>query len=1132
MSALRMLISACLLFLIGVTGNSWAEEDELLAEATKSIQLPDTKQVEVRIAELEAIAEPTQEAKTSLELFRSALSRLNAAKEDEQTAARFRAAIDGAVKQRSLIEQRLKRVQSRAATKIPPSTRNASLTVLSQQLDASKANRQEAERRLSELQAQLVAERLRVEQSGQELAEAKRQLDEAGLDAKKQEQVVTGVLAEAHRSYALALRLSLINKIDRLKLERLSNGPRVELLRVSIGLAKLELNRFAELEQQLSELIGSRRTAEADKALQATTKAQAKASGKHLLIEESANENAQLGSELADVIRKSQQSQKQGQRIGYQVRLIQQRLARLSRQLEFEGLDSGLGDVLRSRRAELVESVKLLDGAERTHSDLTEVRLAQFRVTDEQIRLQPNGELTQYLEGLRPADMQADAWSALQRDLRRLFDDRLRLLGQLLEAYGQSEKQLADLSLSYQELETQVELYGDLLFQNLLWIPSTNTLSWGTLQQIQQGLSKAYSWQEWSDGLRGIYRQMLAHPWKVALGTLLIAVLLSVRGRVMRSLARMVGKVGNVSHDRFFLTFKALGLTLILALPWVLIVALFGTELIKSDQHNFGEAVLVGFRRILVVFLVFQALRYLLMPNGLAEIHFRWKPSVIQLFQRHLRWFVPLWMPMVFIVGVTEWLPADDMHNSFGRIAFLAGVIILACFLHATLNPWQGVPKTVADGPVSLMSRLAAPYIAAMAISVGFFTLASSGYFYTALRFERLLLLSLLSVVFGFLVYSLALRWLLVAERRLALARARAKRLAAVEARAAKEAAEAAGEGLPDQLDMESVNLATINEQTRRLLRLFSLLVTAVLLALIWWDLTPAFSWLNEVVLWQYAAQGSSGELLAQVGLTDVLVAIIAVVLTIVAGRNLPGLLEITLLQAMDLDPGTRYAASNFSRYVIYTAGSLLVLQLIGLGWDDVQWLIAAMGVGLGFGLKEIFANLISGIMILFERPIRIGDTVTIGDISGTVTRIRMRATTITDWDNKELVVPNKSFIVDPLINWTLSDQITRVVIKLGIAYGSDTERAHAVMSEVVNSHPEVMHEPNPTVFFIGFGESSLDFEIRIFVKERLLRMPLTHDLHMGLEKALTKAGIEIPFPQRDLHIRSADGFPKPSPGV
>jgi potassium-dependent mechanosensitive channel len=214
------------------------------------------------------------------------------------------------------------------------------------------------------------------------------------------------------------------------------------------------------------------------------------------------------------------------------------------------------------------------------------------------------------------------------------------------------------------------------------------------------------------------------------------------------------------------------------------------------------------------------------------------------------------------------------------------------------------------------------------------------------------------------------------------------------------------------------------------------------------------------------------------------------------------------------------------SRYTIVAAGFFIALSMLGISWGDVQWLVAAMGVGLGFGLKEIFANFFSGLIILFERPIRIGDTVTIDGLSGTVTRIRIRATTVTDFDNKEQVIPNQNFLINPLINWTLSDPITRVVFSVGIAYGSDTEKALQVMTDVVSAHSEVLEEPRPTVFFVGFGESSLDFQVRVFVRERLRRMPLKHDLHMAMNKALAESGIEIPFPQRDLHLKSI------SPGI
>jgi potassium efflux system protein len=412
-----------------------------------------------------------------------------------------------------------------------------------------------------------------------------------------------------------------------------------------------------------------------------------------------------------------------------------------------------------------------------------------------------------------------------------------------------------------------------------------------------------------------------------------------------------------------------------------------------------------------------------------------------------------------------------------------------------------------------------------LALGLCLFLIALSllGYHYTALRLIDLIYLSAWVGVGMLLLYHLANRWLLVAERRLALVRARARRQARQESRDIREAAEAAGESVYEAPDLEEVELDEINEQTRRLLRLGVVLFSAIGLFLIWSQLTPAFGRLDEWVLWEHVVTQGDKQMMAPVTPWDLLVALLVIVLTLVAGANLPGLLEIAVLQPLSVKPDSRYAVTNITLYLIYTAGFLLTVNMLGMRWGDVQWLVAAMGVGIGFGLQEIFANFISGIMILFERPIRIGDTVTVGEYSGIVSRIRIRATTITDFDNKELVIPNKSFVTDPLINWTLSDPITRVVINVGIAYGSDTLKAHKIMTGVIKAHPEVLDEPKPTVFFTGFGDSSLDFQIRVFVSERIKRMPLVHDIHMALDQALSQAGIEIPFPQRDLHLRSVD---------
>jgi potassium efflux system protein len=248
------------------------------------------------------------------------------------------------------------------------------------------------------------------------------------------------------------------------------------------------------------------------------------------------------------------------------------------------------------------------------------------------------------------------------------------------------------------------------------------------------------------------------------------------------------------------------------------------------------------------------------------------------------------------------------------------------------------------------------------------------------------------------------------------------------------------------------------------------------------------------------------------------------VFVTVVSVRNFSGVMEILVFRRWSIEAGERYAVNQLAKYLLIAIGFVSVANELGGSWSEVQWLVAALGVGLGFGLQEIFANLVSGIILLFERPIRIGDTVTIGDVTGKVSRIQMRATTLIDWDQKELIVPNKTFITSQLVNWSLSDAITRIVIPVGIAYDSDVEFAHKVMMDTVKTTPKVLAEPAPSVVLIGFGDNSLQFSIRVFVNELADRLPVTHDLHVRLEKALRENHISIPFPHRDVYVHQVGG--------
>jgi potassium efflux system protein len=175
--------------------------------------------------------------------------------------------------------------------------------------------------------------------------------------------------------------------------------------------------------------------------------------------------------------------------------------------------------------------------------------------------------------------------------------------------------------------------------------------------------------------------------------------------------------------------------------------------------------------------------------------------------------------------------------------------------------------------------------------------------------------------------------------------------------------------------------------------------------------------------------------------------------------------------------------------------------------------------VGIGFGLQEIVANFISGLIILFERPVRVGDVVTVGDTDGVVTKIRIRATTIRNWDRKELLVPNKEFITGRVLNWSLSDHVTRLMVPVGVAYGTDVDRALALMREAAEEHPRVLDDPKPVLSFESFGDNSLTLVLRAFIDDLDHRLGTITDLHKAIVGKFRQAGIEISFPQRDLHL-------------
>jgi potassium efflux system protein len=220
-------------------------------------------------------------------------------------------------------------------------------------------------------------------------------------------------------------------------------------------------------------------------------------------------------------------------------------------------------------------------------------------------------------------------------------------------------------------------------------------------------------------------------------------------------------------------------------------------------------------------------------------------------------------------------------------------------------------------------------------------------------------------------------------------------------------------------------------------------------------------------------------------------------------------------------DRGARFVFLAVSRYIILLVAYAAAILTLGFSFSSLGWLVAAFSVGVGFGLQEIIANFVSGLILLFERPVRVGDTITVGQTGGTVEKINIRATTVTNWDRQSIVIPNKNFITQNVTNWTLSDQVVRRVIKVGVAYGSDVERVLKVLDEVASEQEHVLKDPPHRIWLDSFGESALNFDVWVYTQLEYGFRTMT-DLRKAIYERFAAEGIEIPLPKRDLSIRPA----------
>ncbi len=580
-------------------------------------------------------------------------------------------------------------------------------------------------------------------------------------------------------------------------------------------------------------------------------------------------------------------------------------------------------------------------------------------------------------------------------------------------------------------------------------------------------------------------------------------VLIGSRRQIKARLDKLHSQIGRLKSDTQLHTPKAVLLNALLALSGPLALVGVGVGLLGATGP-LANSVAPALLQLALSWAVVAWGRRLLVADGVAERHFTWSAHYNARLRQLLGGLGISLVPVIAIAAMS-----GEMETPLALRPVALGLLSLGLLAMS----WWLAQLILAHIPIfgvrlfRLLLGLAMASVPLMLLG-----LVVWGYEYTALhlvgRFAiTLYLLGLWVVVEATLVRSLA-----VAARRLAYRRALARRRAQVQ-----EGAEGGLEVVEEPpLDMEQ-----INSQSLRLSKLIVLIGFSALLYLVWSDLLSVLGYLDNVSLWE----AQEGDLVDNaLSISDVFAALLIVAITFIMAGNLPGLLEVMVLSRLSLKQGSAYAISSLLSYTIVGTGVVMGLSTLGVSWDKLQWLVAALSVGLGFGLQEIFANFISGLIILFERPIRIGDTITLGNLHGTVSRIRIRATTVTDFDRKEIIIPNKTFVTDQLINWSLSDNITRVVLTYGVAHGSDMAKVHQLLRKVADENPRVLTDPEPQVFCLSYGQHSLNFELRIFVNDLLDRLFAADEINCRIDALFREAGIRVAFEQMDVWLHPEQG--------
>ena len=795
------------------------------------------------------------------------------------------------------------------------------------------------------------------------------------------------------------------------------------------------------------------------------------------------------------------------------------------------GHSATVGLMLQKQREELPDMRKCADRLRFIEKEMPAANLDRLELDEERVAM-GNIEAAQkeVMSQLSDED-RLTGGVFLEDTVRDLLESRREILSKLDLDIDNYLTELSELEVCNRQLIDRSSEFRTFIGEKVLWIRSADPLGREDLTSSLAAVKHLGNPSLWLQLVRDCGLDTLRRPTMAGCVLILVCLLVLFHARLRARVKHLCTAKSYRSGVRIRPTIEAVLISAIVSAEWPLLGWFVGWRM--GHLQNASELVMsVGpsLQYVSILLFLSEFVRELCRPDGVAESHFNWSAHATRIARRNTWWLAVLGAPIAGVVVLATIYQQGEYSSSIGRLAFIVGMFVLAGFTHFMMRSKDNVLRDVISRQSEgwLNHVRAVVHVIGIAVPLCLAGLAVIGFYYSAQQLAMRLQTTLGMVLVCVLVHAILSRWFIIRRRMLSMEQLRQRQ---------QNSESESGDLDPAMLVDEMPDLTEIHGKLQLFLR-HGLTVGLIFGAwLIWADVLPALRVLDGAVFWVKTVEvvevqeTAEGKFEPVKTLKDIpttlrhgLMAVLLLVATFALAKYLPALLEISILNRLPLDRGGRHATSVIVQYVVALTGVFLAGRTLNITWSSIQWLAAGMTVGLGFGLQEIFANFVSGLILLFERPIRVGDVITLGDITGTVSNIQIRATTVTNWDRKELIVPNKELITGRLLNWTLSDKTNRIVINIGLAYKTDTLLAREIILSTVRAHENVLQDPSPNVTFEGFGDSSLSFVVRAYVATLDVRLSTVHDLHSMIHKNLTDANIEIAFPQLDLNVREIPG--------